>query len=186
MHTIAWPWRATDRMSMHNSSSKVPVPLVATRSWIVDSPASSVRFRIRHFGVATVEGRFTRFAGSIDRHGAGARLDVASIDTGNDIRDRRLCSPEFFDVDRHPTIGFEADGPLAAITAGGLTIKEVTRPVVLELAMEGLDGGAVGLRSRASISRKEFGLEWDALWESGRLIVSDRVDLRFDLVLRPA
>ena len=143
-------------------------------SWTVDPATSTVGFRIRHLGVATVTGRFTDFEARIDDRSASGSVGVASIDTGQPIRDARLLSDELFDVDRFPRMTFQGAAPRPGeALRGHLTIRDVTRPVSFKVAMD--DGS---LRATTTISRKDFGLDWTAL---GGAIVSDRVDLVLDL-----
>jgi polyisoprenoid-binding protein YceI len=156
-----------------------------TGVWTIDPPVSAVAFRVRHFGFATVEGTFSRFTGTLTTSGASGSVDVASVDTGNAIRDERLRH-EFFDVERFPQIIFEAAGPLSPVVNGLLTIRDVTRPLVLEVADRGDRADGRALRARGTVSRAAFGLDWLALREAGRLIVSDRVQVALDLVAVPA
>ena len=158
--------------------------LLPSGAWAIDAGASTIGFEVRHFRFATVEGYFRRFAADLGAWGAAGSVDVASVDTGSDIRDGRLRS-EFFDADHFPRITFETDGPLGPTTSGRLTIRGVARP--LTFRVERVDEGeAVRLVARAKISRKAYGLDWAALREAGRLVVSDRVAIHIELVARPA
>jgi len=158
--------------------------------WTVDAGASSVGFRIRHLGLATVRGTFTSFASIAERVDGGLRIegtiDAASVTTGNDIRDSRLRG-EFFDSARFPELRFSgtlADG--ADRLEGALTIRSTTRPVVLKIKRETLADGAVRLVGEGELSRTAFDLDWGALREAGRLVVADRVKIRAEAVLRPS
>ena len=159
-------------------------PLLSPALWLVDPACSTVGFRVRHFGVATVSGRFTSFAGCLDGDAISGTVEAASVDTGQDLRDERLRL-ELFDTDAFPEIRFSARGPLESPFRGKLTIRGVTQPVTFALATESFADGTIRVRAHAKISRKAFGLHWAALVEAGRLVVSDRVDLELDLVLRP-
>ena len=151
--------------------------------WNVDPGASSALFRVRHFGFATVEGRFTRLEGTIGTRGVIGSVEVGSIDTGSALRDDRLRSSDFFDVARFPQITFQASGALAGEVRGLMTIKHLTRPVTFEVEAAELADGAARLRATAAVSRAAFGLDWAGLKEAGRLVVSDRVEIRLDLGL---
>ena len=157
--------------------------------WHVDHTRSSVGFRIRHFGVATVCGRFGAFACRIAAddglvHVEG-HVDVASLASGNDIRDRRLLS-EFFDAEHHPTISLRATGVEDdRQLLGQLTIRGVTRPLALKLTTTVQDDGTARMRAEGRIRRSDFGLDWAALHEAGRLLVADEVRLTADVVLTP-
>ena len=170
-------------MRAKSSSSSTLLP---PGRWAVDPSKSSVSFRVRHFGVATVEGRFASFTGTIDERGVEGAVDVASVETGHPVRDARLRSPDFFDAEHFPQIAFEAKNSTDGLLNGQLTIRDVTRPVALKLNPGTRRNGAPVLCAKARISRKAFALDWSALVEAGRLIVSDRVDLLLDVTLLPA
>lgn len=158
--------------------------------WKVDPDRSSVAFEVRHLGVARVRGTFgafeCRFEGG-ERLRIDGVVDVASLATGDAVRDERLISSEFFAAAEHPTITFTAGR--ATPDAGGwriegeLTIRGVTRPLALEVSRVDHDDGAVGMTARGTLSRKDFGLVWDALVEAGRLVVADRVAALLDVVV---
>jgi polyisoprenoid-binding protein YceI len=152
----------------------------------IDRSRSSIAFRVRHFGVATVRGHFGSFAGSLDPDDDGLRIDgqvdVASVETGNAIRDARLRS-EFFGAERFPAIALtaRAAGDTSRLI-GDLTIRGVSRPIEFALRTDVGDDDSVRLRADGSIRRSEFGLEWDALRQAGRVLVSDEVRVRADVV----
>lgn len=147
----------------------------------LDPTQSTIAFDIRHMGVATVHGQFTSFSGGVSPDGARLVVDVASLDTGDPIRDRRLRT-EFFAADQFPAIEFHADG-LDGAAHGTLTIRGVTRPVAFHLVYEPVDDTRVRIRAEGQIRRSDFGLDWDALRTAGRLIVADHVRLHADVVL---
>lgn len=185
MRQIADPARLApaDDMCMGTKS----VFVVESGLWRVDRSRSEVGFRVRHFGVAAVRGHFESFACRVVAGDGGLRIegrvDVASVDTGNAIRDRRLRS-EFFDTESHPAISL-----LANADAGGrrlfgqLTIRGVSRPVELALTLDANQDEVLRLRAGGTIRRSDFGLEWEALREAGRLLVADEVRLLADVVL---
>jgi polyisoprenoid-binding protein YceI len=153
-------------------------------AWKIDPNESAAAFEVRHFRFSTVEGRFGALTGDLGPWGAAGSVEAASVDSGNDIRDARLRT-EFFAAERFPHISFETDEPLGPTVTGRLTIRDVTRPVAFTVASAG-DGDTLRLTARATVSRKAFGLDWAALRDAGRLIVSDKVRLRLELVARPA
>ena len=148
-----------------------------------DRARSSIAFRVRHLGVATVHGHFDSFAGRLDAGEAGLRVeghvDAASVATGNRIRDGRLRS-EFFDAEHHPAIVLRANGD--GQLAGELTIRGVTRPIELATTVEPHADGSLRIRASGRIRRSDFGLEWDALRDAGRRLVADEVRLQADVV----
>jgi polyisoprenoid-binding protein YceI len=184
--------RADDAEAMSLTSPHPPLPtaLAAHEHWSLDAERSSVGFRVRHLGVATVRGSFEGLAADARR--VDGRLEITgsvradTVASGSDIRDTRLRN-EFFGVDAHPTIAFH--GSLeegAEMIEGELTIRDVRRPVRLELVRrELLADGSLHLTAEGQISRKAFDLDWDALREAGRLLVADTVKLRADAVLHP-
>jgi polyisoprenoid-binding protein YceI len=169
---------------MQNRSAETLRPLPDLGAWKIVPNESAVGFEVRHFGFATVAGRFGALTGDVGPWGAAGSVEVVSVDSGNDIRDARLRA-EFFDAERFPRISFETDEPLGPTVTGRLTIRDVTRPIALTVESAD-DGDTLRLTARATISRKAFGLDWAALRDAGRLIVSDKVRLRLELVARSA
>jgi polyisoprenoid-binding protein YceI len=168
-----------------------PTTQFATGLWRVDPARSYVGFEVRHLRVTTVRGRFGKFTGRIRDVGDGLRIDgrvdTASVDTGDPIRDDRLRTG-FFQSDRFPSVDFgarcEAPSPRGdLLIAGTLTIKDVLRPVLLQATTETLGDDAIRVLVDGEISRSAFGLEWDALRQAGRLLVSDAVKLSLAVVL---
>jgi len=158
--------------------------LVEHGLWRIERSRSTIGFRIRHFGVTSVRGRFASFDGVVIATDAGLHVegsvDVVSVESGNAIRDARLRS-EFFDAEHHPTISLRASAaPGEPQLRGELTIRGVTRPIEIALTAE---DGAVRLRGKGKLRRSDFGLEWDALREAGRLLVADEVHLVADVAL---
>jgi polyisoprenoid-binding protein YceI len=161
--------------------------LVEHGLWRIERSRSTIAFRVRHFGLATVRGRFASFAGEVRADDGGLHVegtvDVASVDTGSGARDARLRS-EFFDAERHPTISLRASAAAGERQLRGeLTIHGVTRPIEIALTADVAADGTVRLRGKGKLRRSDFGLEWDALREAGRLLVADDVQLLADVVL---
>ena len=167
-------------------------------SWVLDPVHSSVEFAVKHMVIATVKGRFTRFEvdGMFDldnpeRSTVEARIDAASVDTRDPQRDGHLRSPDFFDVEQHPWITFRSrriersgDGSYAVV--GDLTIRGVTREVVLEATFAGLakdpwGSQRAGVAAETSVNRKDFGLTWNVPLEAGGLLVGDNVKISLDV-----
>jgi polyisoprenoid-binding protein YceI len=162
---------------------------LGTGVWRVDRTRSTVSFHVRHFGFAAVHGRFESFAGRLEvcdgELQVDAQVDVASVLTGNSIRDARLRS-EFFDAERHPSSSLRAScGAPDGRLVGELTIRGVTRPVELTMTVGPGSSGAVHARAEGSIRRSDFGLDWGALREADRLLVADVVRITADVVLTP-
>jgi polyisoprenoid-binding protein YceI len=169
--------------------------MLAAGSWQVDPVHSVVEFRVRHMMIATVKGRFHDFDGAI---GAGevpsvaGSIRVASLETLDARRDEHLRSPDFFDAKRFPEISFEAstidfDGDDRRFQVPGqLTIKDVTRPVLLDGAFRGFgvhpDGGErIAFALRGELDRTDFGLVWNRALETGGVLVGNTVELSLDI-----
>jgi len=161
-------------------------------TWTVDPAHSIVEFAVKHLVITTVKGRFRDFEGTIQIDGArpensvvSASIDVASVDTNTPDRDAHLRSDDFFNAERYPKITFQStkverlDGTHYKVR-GDLTIRDVTKQVVLDAEFEGEVNDPWGHRRAAftattQISRHEFGVKWNELIETGGAVVSDDV-----------
>jgi polyisoprenoid-binding protein YceI len=118
-------------------------------------------------------------------------IEAASIDTGVADRDNHLRSPDFLDAQKHPTLRYrsrrvEALSPERLRVVGDLTIRDVTREVVLDVEYGGRGrdpwgNERVGFTASASINRKDYGLTWNQALETGGVLVADRVDIEIEL-----
>jgi polyisoprenoid-binding protein YceI len=174
--------------------------LALAESYQLDGSHSVTSFAVRHMVISTVRGEFTKVSGSaviddadLSKSSVEASIDVASVSTREQKRDTHLKSPEFFDAAKFPTITFkstkvEKAGEGALKVSGNLTIKGVTKPVVLDLAgptKEVTDPwGNVrrGISASTKINRKDFGVSWSALVEAGP-VVGDEVTIQIDAEL---
>jgi polyisoprenoid-binding protein YceI len=173
---------------------------MATERWEIDSSHSGIHFSVRHLVIAKVRGQFNRWTGTVlapDGDFRRARVDVtidaASIDTGVVDRDTHLKSADFFDVAGHPEITFRTYRvePLAGDRLrliGPLTIKGVTRDVAFDVETQGQAADPWGNRraafsARTSVDRRDFGLTWNQVLETGGVVVGERVDIEVDLEL---
>ena len=162
-------------------------------TWNIDSAHSEVGFKIKHLMVSTVRGKFNSFEGSIklgDNDLTKAEIsfsaDVSSIDTGNKMRDGHLISPDFFNSEEFPTLSFKSkditkkDDTDFTVT-GELTMHGITKEITFDAKFNGMTntdkGGVMGFEISGSLSRKEFGLTWNAPTEKGGVVVSDEVKL---------
>ena len=165
----------------------------------VDADHTTVGFRIRHL-FSHVEGRFDRFEGTIafDKGNPEATkvqgsIDVSGINTNVAERDKHLRSKDFFDVEAHPKIIFVSTQVSAVDKAkltgklhGDLTIRGVTKPVVLDVSFggEGTDpwgNRKAGFSAQTTINRKDFGLNWNEVLETGGVLVGEEVQIRIDV-----
>ena len=169
----------------------------ATGDYTLDPTHTRLGFSARHAMVTTVRGQFTEFTGSAHLDAADPTassvslvIEAASIDTGVADRDAHLRSADFLDVATHPTLTFTStavtrDAEVWTIT-GDLVIKGQSRPVTIEFEFAGsaqdpFGNLRLGFEGHASISRKDFGLTWNAALETGGVLVSDKVRLDFDV-----
>lgn len=164
--------------------------------WTIDAAHTEVGFEVKHLMISRVRGRFGAVSGTIRLDGedlAGssveAEIDVASIDTRQEQRDAHLRSADFFDVERFPSIRFrstrvERGSGNGFRVAGELTIRDVTREVVLEVEDEGRGkdpwgGDRAAFSARVTIDRRDFGLGWNQALETGGVLVGN--DIRISL-----
>jgi len=171
---------------------------MASDRWEIDSSHSSLQFSVRHLVIAKVRGSFARWSGTIDvpngdfsKATVNVTIDASSIDTGVADRDGHLKSPDFFDVAQHPELRFVGKRVLSRSEAeidvvGELTLKGITREVVLRVEQHGQAKDPWGnvraaFTAKTSIDRKDFGLTWNQVLETGGVMVGDRVDIEADI-----
>ncbi|MFD3512143.1 YceI family protein [Streptomyces sp. NPDC058657] len=175
-----------------------PALAALTGEYSIDPSHSSIGFTVRHAMVTNVRGTFAEHEGTLKLDGAHpaaseASIDVkiASIDTGVADRDNHLRSGDFFDAETYPAMTFRSTGAEQLggddyrIT-GDLTIKDVTRPLSIDLEFNGVatdvyGNERVGFEGSATILRSDWGLTWNAALETGGVMVSDKVKLTFDI-----
>ena len=166
--------------------------------WSIDPAHSRIGFHVRHLMISNVHGRFEKWDGLLEfdpDHSTQSRvhvkIDAASIDTRELQRDAHLRSPEFFDVENHPTITFETS-EIERHTlddyevVGTLTIRGITRRVLLDVLRSQVIVDHTGQQRVAfavsgTISRKDFGLTWNFVLETGGVMVGDKVTIDAEL-----
>jgi len=162
--------------------------------WKVDKAHSEIGFRVKHLMVSTVKGRFTDFTAQVETEREDfedARItfeaDVASISTGAAQRDAHLRSDDFFNADAFPKMRFESQAFKKVkedryLLVGDLTIRDVTQSIELEVKYGGITKDHTG-QTRAGfevsgkLNRKDYGLKWNAMTETGGMVVSEEVQL---------
>ena len=171
---------------------------LASLTLSIDAAHSEAGFAVRHLKISTVKGRFGNVTGTIVLYDANpaasnveALIDVATIDTRQEQRDAHLRSPDFFDVERFPVIRFrstvvEAVSQGEYRVTGDLTIRDVTRPVVLEVeetgrARDPWGGERIGFTAETKIDRSDFGLTWTQVLETGGVAVANEVKISLDV-----
>jgi polyisoprenoid-binding protein YceI len=170
-------------------------------TWKQDAAHSQVKFSVTHLVISEVTGGFKDFdvtltQGDADFAGSTveATIKTASVNTENDTRDKHLRSDDFFNAEKFPLItfkstAFEKTGKDTYAIKGDLTIRDVTKPVVLETKYLGQvtdpwGNLKVGFKATCSINRLEYGVRWNKGIETGGLVVSDKVDLTFLMELQ--
>lgn len=169
-------------------------------TWKIDPAHSEIQFKVKHLMITTVTGYFRKFDLTVETKNddfttAGKILftaDTSSIDTNNDQRDTHLKSVEFFDTENFGQLTytgkkFSGSGEDYSLT-GDLSIRGVTRPVTLKIHFGGMvvdhyGQTKAGFEVTGKISRKEFGLVWNAVTEAGQVVVSDDIRLICEIQL---
>ncbi|MFJ7128471.1 YceI family protein [Streptomyces sp. NPDC098101] len=175
-----------------------PALAALTGDYSIDPAHSSIGFTVRHAMVTNVRGTFAEHEGALKLDGtdpaastASIDVKIASVDTGIADRDGHLRGGDFFDAERFPLMSFRSTraeqlGGDAYRITGDLTIKDVTRPLSIDLEFNGAatdvyGNERVGFEGSAEILRSEWGLTWNAALETGGVMVSDKVKLTFDI-----
>ena len=174
----------------------VEAPVAGT--WEVDPNHTTIGFVARYIMVTKVRGHFKKFSGAIhveekiEDSWAELTIDAASIDTNQPDRDNHLRSPDFLDVERFPTITYrtskvELTGPTTLKVTGDLTIRDVTKPVVLDVEFEGVTKDAFGktrvaFSAMGEIDRTDFGASWNMALETGGWLVSKEIKLELEVL----
>ncbi len=176
-----------------------PINEIATQ-WQIDAAHSNVEFAVRHLMISSVKGRFGDIAGGVtvdptDPASASVEvtLQTASIDTRQEQRDAHLRSADFFDATKWPAITFrgnrvEGDTDSEFQLYGDLTIRDVTRPIVLEVTKEGEGSDPWGnfrtaFSAKTKIDRRDFGLTYNQVLETGGVLVGDEIKISVDVEL---
>jgi polyisoprenoid-binding protein YceI len=169
-----------------------------TERWEIDSSHSSVHFSVRHLVIAKVRGSFTRWSGTVQvpegdfsKATVAVTIDASSIDTGVADRDTHLKSADFFDAAQYPELRFvgkrvQPRSGADIDVVGDLTIKGITREVVLRVEQHGQAKDPWGnlrtaFSAKTSIDRKDFGLTWNQVLETGGVMVGDRVEIEAEI-----
>ncbi len=169
-------------------------------SWQIDSSHSHINFTARHMMISKVRGSFETFSGTVnfdEKNPVNSTVDIAvelaSINTRDGQRDGHLKSPDFFDVETHPTMRFvstrveqidENNGRLI----GNLTIKGVTHEVALDVEYAGMAKSpwgtqSAGFSATGTLNRKDWGLNWNQALETGGVLVGEKINLEIELEL---
>lgn len=169
-------------------------------SWQIDPAHSLVQFTVKHMMIAKVRGSFDEFSGEInlnqdqpEKTTVNVGIQTASVNTRNGQRDDHLRSADFFDVQQFPVMGFQSTKVevLSDNTAkmhGILTIKDISKPVVLDVQFNGLSKSPwgttnAGFEADGKINRKDWNLNWNQALETGGVLVGDEINIHIELEL---
>lgn len=168
----------------------------APGDWKIDPAHSEAAFVARYLMVTKVRGVFREFSGMVhiaevpEESWVEVTIKAASIDTGTPDRDKHLRSPDFLDVERFPEIRFkstkiELTGGMELRVTGDLTIRDVTKPVVLDAEFQGIaldpwGGTRAAFSATTEIDREEFGASWNMALETGGWLVSKKVRIELE------
>jgi polyisoprenoid-binding protein YceI len=174
--------------------------LPAAGTWVIDPTHSNVEVVARHMMISKVRGRFSRFSGHIEvaevpeESSVAFTVEAASIDTAEPRRDDHLRSGDFLDAERYPEITFRSTRIVPGRqgrwhVTGDLTVRDVTRPVELDVVLEGV-GNAYGgprlvLSGSLEVDREEFGLTWNVALEAGGVLVGRQLKIELGIQAAP-
>jgi polyisoprenoid-binding protein YceI len=169
-------------------------------AWVIDPAHSEIQFSAKHLMISTVRGRFNAFSGTIDADETNptaatveVQIDASSLVTGEERRDTHLRSADFLDVEKFPFLTFksthveridETHGKLY----GELTIRDITKPVVLSVEYAGQaktpwGTTSAGFNAQTKINRKDWNLNWNVALETGGWLVGDTITINIELEL---
>jgi polyisoprenoid-binding protein YceI len=168
-------------------------------AWKIDTAHSQIGFAVRHMMISTVRGKFAKFdadiqidLGNLSQARVTARIDAASVSTGDEKRDGHLRSADFFDVEKYPTIEFASTHVSqqdASLTVqGSLKIKGNDHPITLkgEMVGPGKDpwgNSKLGFSLSGEVDREQWGLTWNQALEAGGVLVAKKVKLELEIQL---
>ncbi|MCF8365508.1 MAG: YceI family protein [Bacteroidales bacterium] len=159
-------------------------------TWVLDSAHSEFAFKVKHMMISTLTGYFEKFDATALTDGddfssvaVEVNVDVNSIYTKNSDRDAHLKSDDFFNAESFPKITFKSKGFKDGKLSGELTMRDVTKAVILDadfngIAVDPYGQTKAGFEISGEISRKDFNLNWNAITEAGSIVVSDKVKLQ--------
>ncbi|MEU8221343.1 YceI family protein [Kribbella sp. NPDC048915] len=171
------------------------IPGLVAGTYTLDTAHTEIGFTVRHL-MTKVRGTFQEFSGEIvvqdtvEESTANVAVELASVHTRNAQRDGHLRSGDFFDAENSPKMTFVSTGLKAEgesyILAGELTIKDVSKPIEFAVEFLGVDQNAygqkiIGFEASASISRKDWGIDFNVPLEGGKLLIGDKVDIHLDV-----
>jgi len=181
------------------STSTLASTQTATTTWNIDPVHSVAEFKVKHMMISNVKGQFPKVSGKLTLDEADVTkskvetsIETASIETRDLQRDGHLKSPDFFHVEKFPTMSFKSTGIKAVrdgelSVEGDLTIRDTTRKVVFTVegptppAKDPWGNTRLAVSATTKINRKDFGLTWNAALETGGILVGEEVTITLDI-----
>jgi polyisoprenoid-binding protein YceI len=177
-------------------TTETTIPGYVAGTWTIDPVHSEVGFSVRHMMVSKVRGKFNAFSGDVVTgdspvdSSVTATIDLSSIDTGNPDRDNHIRSADFFEVDTHKTMTYRSTGVRVDgdgyVLDGELTLKGITQPISLHLELGGFGrdpygGTRAGFTATGELKRSDFGIDFNAVLETGGVVVGDKVAINLEI-----
>jgi len=172
--------------------------IFAQTKWNIDAVHSNVKFTVTHLVISEVEGSFKIFSGTINspvpdfsNASIDFSVDINSINTDNEMRDKHLKSDDFFNAEKFPKMVFKStsfkkiSGKKYLLT-GNLTIRDITKPIRVDVtfggvAKDGYGNTKAGFKATTKINRFDYNLKWNSLTEAGGAVVGSEVDIMLNL-----
>jgi len=168
----------------------------AQDSYTIDPVHTSIAFKVKHMMVSDVKGQFERFTGTIvldpkniEASSVDVTIETPSVSTNNEKRDGHLKSPDFFDVEKYPTITFKSKKVMKKgeqwVAVGDFTMRGVTKEIELPFTVTGpVTAGTasiIGVSAATEINRQDFGVSWNKSLDAGGVVVSDKVRIELEV-----
>jgi polyisoprenoid-binding protein YceI len=162
-------------------------------NWTIDNAHSEIAFKVKHMMISTVTGYFEAFEANAKTDGDNFNnaeiafiAKTSSINTKNNDRDTHLKSDDFFNSEKFPEMKFVSKSFTGEQLIGDLTIRDVTKQITLDAALNGIavdpyGQTKAGFEIKGEVNRKDFNLTWSAVTEAGSIVVSDKVKLVIDV-----
>jgi polyisoprenoid-binding protein YceI len=183
-------------MTQTQTTTAINIPGYRTGTWTIDPVHSDVSFSVRHMMVSKVRGNFADFSGEIVTaenpldSSVTATIELNSIDTRNEQRDNHIRSKDFFEVETYPTMSYRStrlsgNGENWTLE-GELSLHGVTRPVALDLELNGFTadpygGQRVGFSATTDINRSDFGIDISLPMDGGGVVVADKITVNLEI-----
>jgi len=183
----------TGSIEKNNVKATEPGTKYFASKWTLDKGHSNVKFTVTHMVVSEVDGSFRTFDATIENTKpdfsdavVNFTVDINSVDTDNENRDKHLKSDDFFNAEQFPQMKFQSTSfkPLGGNKYqlnGNLTIRDITKPVTFDVTYGGTintpKGAKIGFKAKTTVNRFDYNLKWDRATEAGSLVVAKEVGI---------